>query len=863
MKLGNCLLASIGTFALAVGSFSAAAQENRVPIGYTQPPEESFSERVLDLIGQMTMDEKLGLTQGQIDTIDQEQPGFTPGVPRLGIPPLRWVDGPGGIDNLYEATSLPQPISLASTFDLGLAREYGVINGRETRATNMDVFLGPMVNIARIPNWGRNATSMGEDPFLMSQMTGPLIEGIQTQGVIASTKHFVGNNQSEGVDSNRHEVLDNDFVIDLRTLHEIYLPGFEAAVDAGTGSIMAAYNQTNGYPNSGNPDTLNGILRGELGFRGFVESDWGATHSTEAILMGLDAEFTGYGIFNKRTLWFGDALRAAIDEGRVPEAALDRSVGRILSVMERFGMLDNTRVPGPDAVEIEAGAAVARAVAERGTVLLANDGILPLDQDAMASLAVIGPTAGQLAANPGFGSALGIEERKLPPLDAMRELGANVIYARGMNLQGEAIPGSAVTLAGQQGSGFVRIPQNGTPITVDPAIDFTGENALPFGRAYSWRGSLTVPETGEYVLMTQSWGGRTELFVDDKVVARSAYPFFGGAAKKTSSLLPTLDGLDNGRTTVRLEAGQAYAIEVQAQAWADQNMEVRLAWYTPEMRRADLQAAVEAAAAVDTAVVFAWQRAGEQADPSASLRLPEGQDQLIEAVIDANPNTVVVLTSGPIQMPWLDDARAVMEIWYPGQEGGRVVADLLTGRANPSGKLPITFPREMSDSPAFTPGHPERYAGVNDEVRYTEGIFVGYRWFDEQDIEPLFPFGHGLSYTDFAYSDISAVPSDLGLEVRFTLTNVGDVAGAEVPQLYVGRPDSAPVPMAVRALAGFERVELAPGEAREIVMQVPLRQMSYWNVETDEWEFVPGERSVHVGASSRDLRLNTVATPAH
>ena len=868
MTGGARLLAAISLAALAMPGLPAAAQqETAAGTGHVQPPAETFSPRVLALVAQMTLDEKLGMTQGQVDPIDPEQAGYTPGVPRLGIPPLRWVDGPGGIDNLYEATSLPQPVALVSSFDPELAFRYGTINGREARATNMDVFLGPMVNMARLPTWGRNATSMGEDPFLAARMVGPVVQAIQAQGVIASTKHFVGNNQSEGIDTNRHEVIDNDFVIDSRTLHEIYLPAFEAAVNAGTGSIMAAYNQVNGYPNAGNPDLLNGVLRGELGFRGIVESDWGAVHSTESMLHGLDVEFTGYGLFNKRTLHFGQALRRAIEEGRIPVEVLDRSVARVLTQMDRIGMLDNSRVPGPMAVEIAEGAEVARLVAERGMVLLANDGILPLSPEAQRSLAMIGPTAGQLAANPGFGSALGITERKVSPLDAMRALGASVTYARGQNLQGETIPATFVTPAGPSGNslpgqGFARVPEDGTAITLDAAVDFTGDAALPFGRAYTWRGTLRVPETGDYVLMTQSWGGRTVLNLDGVTIARSAYPFFGGAAKKTSSLLTTLDGLDNGRAPVRLEAGRDYRIEVQGQAWADDAFEVRLAWYTPAMRRADIAAAVEAARNVDTAVVFAWQRAGEQADPGASLRLPEGQDELIAAVTAANPNTVVVLTSGPVQMPWLDQARAVVQMWYPGQEGGGVIADVLTGRVNPSGHLPITFPREITDSPAFAPGHPERYRGVDDRVVYSEGIFMGYRWFDQQGIEPLFPFGHGLSYTTFAYSDLAVTPVAEGLDVRFTVTNTGQRAGADVPQVYVGAPGDAPVPMALATLAGFQRVELAPGEARQLVVTVPRRQMSFWNSETRAWQFVPGQRAIHVGASSRDFRLSASATPA-
>jgi beta-glucosidase len=849
------------TFKLALPAIAAfSALVLAAPSGHAQA---TLSPRVQALLGQLTQDEKLALTQGAaVDPVEGRQAGYTRGVDRLGIPPLRWTDGPGGVDNRYDVTSLPQPIALAATFNRRLSYDYGVIEGRDARATHMDVFLGPMVNLARLPNWGRNATASGEDPFLISELVVPQLKGIQDQGVIASTKHYVAYNQAQGVDSEQHQKAGNDFVVDQRTLHEIYLPQFEAAVKAGTGSIMAAYNITNGYQNAGNPDTLIGILRGELGFKGLVESDWGAVHSTDSIVNGLDVEFSGGGA-TARASYFGQPLKAAIAAGKIPQAALDRAVGNVLSTMERFGMLDHTRVAGPDRVDVEGDAAVALKVAEQSAVLLKNDGALPLSAKALGSLVMIGPTAGQLVANPGFGSALGLDERKVSPFDAVRRVAggaAKISYARGQDLTGQPIPASVLTPDGMSGQGFTRNPGDGTALSVDPSIDFTGPKALPFARAYRWKATLKVPTTGDYVLMTQSWGGGTLLSIDGQVRSRSALPQFSGPPKKTSSLLPTTDGLDNGRVLIHLEAGRSYRLELTAQAWADQPMQVRLNWVTPQMRQHEIDAAVAAAKAADTAVVLAWQRAGEQSDPEKNLLLPEDQNELISAVAAANPNTVVVLTSGPVQMPWLSKVRAVMEVWFAGQEGGIATAELLTGKVNPSGKLPITFPARSEDTPALAPGHPERYAGVDGKVLYSEGIFVGYRWYDENKIEPLFPFGYGLSYTTFRYSGLSAKPAGDGVDVAFTVANSGKTRGAEVPQVYLGRPDKAPLPMAVKALSGFDRVELAPGESKAVQVHIPRRLLSYWSVDKKAWQVATGRRPVYVGASSRDIRLTGAVT---
>jgi beta-glucosidase len=437
--------------------------------------------------------------------------------------------------------------------------------------------------------------------------------------------------------------------------------------------------------------------------------------------------------------------------------------------------------------------------------------------------------------------AYGFEARLVSPLDALRRTAAaaRIFYAAGVDLTGVAIPG----------------------IESEPVFEPGAER--------SWDGNLPVPEDGEYTFLVQpvlsggSEGGGS-IQIDGQSVARSGGPGFGGtgtASKKWSGLLPTSDGRDNARGAVHLNAG-SHKFAFSAHSIGDGKLSIRFAWITPAMRRAEIEAAVNAAKAAHTAVVFAWSVPGGN-----SLTLPEDQDELIGKVAAANPRTIVVLnTGGPVVMPWVLRVQAILEMWYPGQEGGWATANLLLGRANPSGRLPVTFPVCLEDAPARAAGHPERLpitaapgaTGVNPAapaVEFSEGLAVGYRWYDQQNIQPLFPFGHGLSYTRFEYSDVAAIRSGDGADVAFTVRNAGPMRGAEVAQIYLGPPAGPPAPMSRRALVGFERVDLAAGAARRVTIHLDERAFSYWSTDRHAWQVAEGERVISIAASSRDIRL--------
>lgn len=722
----RCLPVFVLTIALA-----ACRQGGTTPYKNAALPPE---QRVNDLLGRMTLEEKAGLLAGT---------GWmeTRAIERLGIPSIKMADGPMGVrywsfdlnptTGRFGATAFPAGVAMAATWDVALVEREGKAIGEQIRALGRDMILGPTVNIARIPHWGRNFEAYGEDPYLAARLAVAYVRGVQSTGTIATVKHFAANNQE--FERNRVDVR-----VSRRALHEIYFPAFRAAVqEAGAGAVMSAYNKVNGAWCAENPYLLTEVLRRQWGFKGFVVSDWASTHTTaESINAGLDLEMPG-GETMQKFLQMPDFTKlgftggfltpervlAAVRDGRVTEAVIDERVRSLLHTMFTLGLFDRTPPAQPLEIDTPEQRGVAREAALASIVLLKNNGsVLPLSPDTIRSIAVIGPNAA--VARTGGGGSSRVTPKRPPqtPLDAIREAAGSrvkVMYALGCSMEGE-----------------------------DKAKD------------------------------------------------------------------------------------------------------------TPQARSALRKEAVELAASSDVALVFAGYSPETETEMSdRKLELPGGQEDLIRAVAQANKRTVVVLyAGGPVMMErWVTQAPALLMAWYPGQETGAPIAAVLFGLATPSGKLPVTFPRRWQDSPAYG-----NYPGRDLTVNYAEGIYVGYRHFDTRNVEPLFPFGHGLSYTTFAYGDLSITPGKVSrggtVQVTASVRNTGTRRGAEVVQLYL-RDIASTVDRPARELKGFAKVTLDPGEAKTVSFTLDQAAMSFYSEAQDRWVAEPGLFEVQIGASSRDIRL--------
>lgn len=820
------------------------------------------------LIAAMTVEEKLALVRGAPDPENLGGAGYLPGVPRLGIPPLRSADGPAGIEVRTEATALPAPEAVAATFDPALAEAYGGVLGREARALGMDVVLAPHVNIARLPVFHRVKDEHGEDPLLAARMGAAEIRGIQAAGAMAEVKHLAANDQFRGQDV-------YDFRIPERALAEIHLPPFEAAVrEAGVASVMCAYNRVNGPFSCAQKELMTGFLRKRWGFDGFVTSDWNGARSF-ALDAGLDVEMPG----TYTPSWYG---RLAAKSARDPAASarLDRAVLRVLGQMKRFGLLSGASPTGGTAVvpprpvlDLEAGAAVARKVATAGAVLLKNDGLLPIEPaETPKTVLLVGPTAERLAAGAGVERAYGVKARMVSPFEALKAAppaGWTVDHRVGIDLEGTVIPTEHLswtdeedgTAQGAQGHGLVRMPTSdpNAEADIDATLDFTGGRALPEGSDLTWAGLMTVPETGIYDLMLEIGGGSGRIQLGERIVASARIGANGGVVWPWTGIVTTREGLDITTLRVKLIAGHSYQVKLFAKAQEHIPLSVRFAWVTPAARAAHLASAIAAAHKADRVVVFAHED-GQPPDRE-TLALPADQNALIRALAEANPNLAVVVTAGrPVTMPWIDKVKAVLLGWYPGQEGGAALADLLTGRAEPGGRLPLTFPTTDDQTPAR--GHPERYQGHDEIVDYSEGLEVGYRWYDAQGETPMFPFGHGLGYTRFSWRDPLMVADGDGAVAIVTVKNEGARAGSDVVQVYLGRAAGAAPGTPPKALAGFTRVRLEAGAETRVAVKLAPRAFESWSEKDHAWRREADDRSVLIAASSRDIRFDLPLRPA-
>ena len=831
----------------------------------------STDQRVERLIAAMTLDEKAALMVGDpgIHAYDNA------GIPRLGIPALAMADGGAGVSPRGwslsatgdTATAMPSGNALAATFDPAIVTKYADVVATETRATGHNVLLGPNVDIARNPWWGRVSETMSEDPFLSSALVVPYVKEVQSHDVIANLKHYNAYTQ----ETNRAAA--QNVITDERTLQEVYTPPWQAAIQkADLGSVMCSFNKIVGVYACENPELLNTILRQQLGFEGFVLSDFGAVHSTiPSVLAGTDLE-TGTAEF------YGAPLAAAVRAGQLSESVLNESVRRILRTMFDLGLFNTDYTP--TALDVEKNGQVAQTVEENAITLLKNDGgTLPLTKT-VKSIAVIGGDANTVASQ---GGAPRVKPTyAVSPLDGIKKYVGDrvaVTYAPGTDptsptsmLPGPpAVPSSVLTPAAGPGAGltaefFSRTDFSGPILTrTEPQVTFDlglltsvfpglAPSQLPpppaGSQAVRYTGSITPPAAGEYSFALTGFGDGRAYLNDQLIIDMTGQ----------ASLRTVASG------TVQLEAGRSYALRVEFAATAPLNNldpgSVQLGWTHPAQAQAPaITAAAAAARNAEVAVVVARTHENEQRD-RASLTLPNEQDQLISAVAAANPRTIVVLTTGgPVAMPWLNSVPAVLQTYFGGQEVGDALARVLAGEVNPSGKLPNTYPINDAAVPA---GVTNPYATfTNPDITFGEGPLVGYQAYADQGIQPLFGFGHGLSYTTFGYDklkikDLKLRPKGQGVPetatVRVQVENTGSKAGAEVVQVYVGRLPTD-LKTAPKRLAGFSKIDLKPGQRKTLQIEISKQALSYWDVNADQWVTPTGSVPVYVGSSSQDIRL--------
>jgi beta-glucosidase len=828
-------------------------------------PSAPVERRVEALLSQMTLEEK-------IDMLGGVEGFYIRPSERLGIPKIKMADGPLGVRNYGEATAFPAGIAVAASFNPELMRAVGAAVGKEARSKGVHIMLAPGVNIYRAPMCGRNFEYFGEDPYLAGQMAAAYIKGVQNQGVVATVKHFALNNQ----EWDRNNVSSDT---DERTLQEIYLPAFRAAVqEGGVGAVMTSYNLINGVYASQNNHVVNEILKGQWKFDGLVMSDWGGTHdATGAANGGLDLEMPSGRYMNRTN------LLPAIKEGKVKEATIDDKIRRILRVMFRFGWFDRPQEDVSLPLYNPESRLVALQAAREGIVLLKNKGnLLPLDRTRTKSIAVLGPLA-HPAVTGGGGSSRVRPFRSVSALDGLVQTagsGVRVFYQNGLQADPAAhfktsqFIAEANGPAGLRGEYFANPNLEGSPAftRVDRTVDFNWAGTGPANDfpkqqfSVRWTGRIRADDTGSYEFAVRGNGFR--LMVDNRQVLTSPAPGQrpqgsgpgGGMGLGPGGPGPGFGfggGQGGGVQTVnlRFRANTDHVVTLEYQNFTG-TAGISFGWGRP-IRRIE-PSAVALAAKADAAVVsvgFDANTEGEGFDRPFTLTAEE--EQLINEVAKANPRTIVVVTAGGnvAMTNWLDNVAGLIHAWFPGQEGGTAIAEVLFGDVNPSGKLPASFEKKWEDNATYS----SYYDPDNDKrVAYTEGIFLGYRHFDKTGLQPMFPFGFGLSYTTFDYKNLRLSADKIRkgekLKVSFDLTNTGSREGAEATQLYI-RDVQSSEPRPVKELKGLAKVSLKPGETKRIEIEIDESALAFFSAAKNSWVVEPGAFEVLIGSSSKDIKL--------
>jgi len=834
----------IACLAIALVACAATAQGPK-------PDSPAIEAKAHAMVAKLTLEQKIELLGGVNDM-------YTRPMPVIDLPRFKMSDASVGVRTWGPTTAYAGGVALAATWDPQFARKLGESLGKDARARSVHFLLGPGVNIARSPVNGRNFEYLSEDPFLNATVVVPYIEGVQSQSVIATVKHYAVNNQ----EYNRHNV---DVTVDERTMREIYLPAFEAAVTkAHVDAVMDSYNLINGSHATQNEFLNLKVLKGEWQFPSILMSDWDATYDgAGAANNGLDLEMPGPRFMNAKN------LLAAVKDGTVKEATIDDKLVRIFRTALRYGFLDRPQFDGSNSTYSVADRAVALEGAKESLTLLKNEGhALPLDKAKIKTIAILGPNAWPAVVGGGGSS----EAQAFDPVSIVTGIGnlvgpdVHVLYARGLPELNEIFWNTHW--------------EGGITMETFPSKDFTGtpETTKPWGMAdYKnewWGAEDKTPRSIRYTTAFKATKAGKYMVL---AAAAGSDSFTIKVDGKELPAPPHAEGVAPGWWTVDLAADQKVSVVAEYLPGFVGNRFGLGMTFESDLVSAE---AKEFAAKADVAIVAVGFNTGTESEGlDRTFELPWGQDALIEAVAAANKNTIVTLNSGGgvDTHRWLSTVPALLAVYYPGQEGGTAIADVLFGKHNPEGKLPVSFDTAWSENPSYKFYYPIAGADttldaievdgrkshyVIPHVKYDDGLMVGYRYWTTTGKHPLFPFGFGLSYTTFSFSKLVApatAKSGSTVTVSFDVTNTGKVAGAEVAQLYVSDP-SAKATRPERELKGFEKVRLAPGETKHVTLSLDARAFSYWDTAAHKWTIDPGKFVIHVGDSSENTPLKDELT---